>query len=262
MLLYLAAHILRAVRLAIIATPLLGISGRTAMLLHFSAAPIVTLVPLKFGELFRLQQLWIAGRSLPSAVISLLLDRLLDAAMLLLLLTWLVFTNAAGGTGAFIAVLNTAAILTAIIVLFLGPQILGSLQRYIVINHNTRTILKLLPIVNLLRRGTEQGSGLLRRQGGTLVILSAVIWMLEIGAVALFATHAASPEMQNSAHMLLIRVTQEWQIATSIGSDPALAASAASSLLTLLVIWPLVLHIYIKRLASEPLRRRDESYLV
>lgn len=64
MALYLLAHVLRALRLGIIAGPLLGASVRTTAALHFVCAPLVTVIPMKIGELVRLQQLWLIGRRL------------------------------------------------------------------------------------------------------------------------------------------------------------------------------------------------------
>ncbi len=257
MALYLLAHVLRALRLGIIAGPLLGASVRTTAALHFVCAPLVTLIPMKLGELVRLHQLWLIGRRLSGAVIALLIDRMLDATMLLGLLGWFALIgHPAIDQAHMVLVLTAAAVGLAGLVLVLGPSMLASLQRYVLIHHQSPALLRGLPMIDLLRRGADEGRVLVRRQGAPLLVISASIWMLELAAAAIFTTAVMDPGLRNPGLLLLARATQEWLIATSAGVDPAFAASAASGILVLLAVWPAAIWIYIRRIGAEPQRLR------
>lgn len=253
--LFLAAHALRAVRLAIVAGLLLGVSARTAALLHFATAPAVLLVPLKLGEALRLHQLWVASGRLAEAAITVVVDRVMDAIMLLLLVTWLAFSaSGLAGVGTLI-MLTGAAVAIAAVVLLLGPPTLRSLQAYVIVHHRRGLALRGLKWIDLGRRVTERGGFVLRRQGAPLLLLSAAIWTLELTAAGLVAVHTLEPGLQEAARFLLTRVTEEWRLAIGANVDPALAASAATGLLVLLAAWPLALSEYMRRLKGEPLRR-------
>lgn len=260
MALYLLAHVLRALRLGIIAGPLLGASVRTTAALHFVCAPLVTVIPMKLGELVRLQQLWLIGRRLSGAVIALLIDRMLDAMMLLGLLGWFALTShPVVSDSAAVIQLTTLAVGLAGVVLVLGPRMLASLQRYVLIHHQSPALLKALPMIDLLRRGADEGRVLVRRQGAPLLVISASIWMLELAAAAIFTSVALDPALRNPGLLLLARATQEWLIATGQGVDPAYAASAASGILVLFAVWPLAIWIYVRRIGAEPQRLRQSS---
>lgn len=262
MALYLTAHLLRAARLAIVASALLGVSARTTGLLHFATAPFVMLVPLKLGEGVRLHQLWVAGRRAPGAVIALLIDRTLDAVMLLALLISLSLSGQSlDGGAATVLWLTGAAAAAAGVAFVIGPRACASLQRYVVVHHRRRTSLRGLPFIDTLRRSLTEGAALLRKQGAALLVISVLIWGMELAAAALFATWALTPELRDAGVLLVTRTTQEWRAATGAGVDPALAASAAASLLVLLAVWPVALYVYISRLDAEPLRRTRASDL-
>ena len=111
--LYLASHGLRAVRLAIMAARILKLSARSGALVHLVTAPAVV-IPFKLGEVVRLHQLWYLGRSLPGAVLVLVVERFFDAAMLLLLLA--VVYAAQGPLGAEAVILFAATSVAVAIV--------------------------------------------------------------------------------------------------------------------------------------------------
>lgn len=257
MALYLLAHVLRALRLGIIAAPLLGTSVRSMVALHFVCAPLASLIPMKLGELFRLQQLWMLGRRLSGAIIALLIDRMLDATMLLGLLAWLALSGHSGlnGSHAVLQLTATAVGLTGL-VLVLGPRMLASLQRYVLIHHQSPGLLRMLPLIDMLRRGAEEGRVIVSRQGAPLLVITASIWLLELAAAALFTSAVLEPALRNPGILLLERATQEWQIATARGVEPAFAASAASSILVLLAVWPVMIWSYADRIETEAQRLR------
>lgn len=254
--LYLAAHGLRAIRLAMLAVPLLGVSARTAALLHVATAPATFLLPLKIGELARLHQLWFAGKRASGAVIVLLLERMLDAVMLLSLFLWATAGGApAHGGMAITMALTVAAVTIGAIVLLLGPSALASLQRYVVINHQSRHAIRALPLIDLLRLGIGDGAALMRRQGAQLLVVSALIWTLELLAAGLFVEWGGASALRETALLLLGRINQEWRALAGGAVDPAVAASASTSLMVLLLTAPAAIILYVRRLDWEPSRR-------
>lgn len=253
--LYLLAHGLRALRLAMLAVPLLGVSGRSAALLHLATAPVTLLLPLKLGELVRLHQLAVMSRQVANAVVVLVLDRMFDALLLIPIIILLAMTEPAFEVGAPVLVLTAAAAILSTIMVVLGPGVLGSLQRYIVIHHGNPRMLRRLPALDRLRRVTAEGAMVVRAQAAQLGLLSALIWTSELAAAWLFARFGASADGRSAGALLMDRLADASAALGLAGTDPALAASAGSGLLALLAIWPVALLLYFRRMGSEPRRR-------
>jgi len=259
MLLYLGAHALRAVRLAIIAGAILGVAARTAALLHLAAAPLVMLVPFKLGEFVRLHQLWVVGRRLPGAVVVLLIDRAMDAVMLLATLAWMGTSLPGMGAGTpLVFALALVAMGLLLATFLIGPEALAGLQRYIVLNHRHPAPLAALPLIDGLRRNVGAGGLLLRRHGALLLALSLMIWALELAGAAIFAAAVIDPVLGNPAGLLFARATREWHLLLGSGGEVAVTASASAALLSLLLVWPAALWFYLGRLEAGPVRRAGE----
>ena len=254
---FLLSHVLRAIRLTLITSSVLYVSGRTTSLMHFVTAPFGSILPYKLGEIVRLQQLWRTGRSFSGAIVVLLIDRVFDAVMLLGLLSWVIWTGQwlGGGAGTVMA-LTTLSIILALIIFSLGPHALSGIQRYIVVNHNHRTSISLLSILDMLRSVLADGGNTIRKHGSILLVLSLVIWAMEVAAASIFIFFGSS-EIENAAVFLTYRTTQEWSILTGASVDPAVSASVASGLCALLVVWPFALLYYLPRLHAEPLRKKQ-----
>jgi len=255
---YLAAHGLRAVRLAVLAGPLLGITARTAGLLHLVTAPLALLAPLKLGELFRLQQLAVTSGQLANSVLVLLLDRMFDALFLVPIMVALAVAHAPGEIEPATLWLTATAAVLPLVAVVLGPGLLAALQDYVVIHHLDPRALRLLPVLDALRRVTEAGALTARRQGLQLALLSVLIWGAELAATWLLARFVAG-STRDAGLLLTDRLVDLWGFLGGSGQDPALAASAAISLLALLLIWPIALLHYFRRVDFEPRRRRASA---
>jgi len=193
---YLGSHCVRAVRLAVMASRLLGISGRSSGLLHLVTSPSTMIIPFKLGEIFRLHQLWYLGRSFPGALIIILLERFFDGLMILVLLGIVYAYHGPLETGPLLLLAVTSlAVLAGLVVFVLGPGILRAIQHYVVLNHRNPKSLRHLGQLDGLRQITTRGADLFRAQGAVLLVLSLLIWGLEaLAATVLVFTYAGFAE--------------------------------------------------------------------
>lgn len=264
-LLYLASHGCRAVRLALLATPLLGTSGRSAALLQLVTAPAALVLPLKLGELLRFQQLHRLGaaRDWLLPLVVLVLDRLMDA-VLIVCLFGLVWIQSGGTTMLSGAVVLSMAMLTVAMILFgVLPGALTTLQRYILVNHQAALPRRALGTIDRLRHATTMGARQIAVQGGLVGIVSVAIWTLEFAGVSLLlmALAGAAPETaarhDGTAELLLARTAAEWGALAGLVDDPAMRLSATLGLAALATVWPLCLYLYLRRRRLEPMRARS-----
>lgn len=260
--LYLASHLLRAVRLALLATPVLGLSGRSAALLHIVTAPASLLLPFKLGEILRYQQLYSLGvkAGFMPPLIVLVLDRVLDAV--LIGLVFLLLLAIAPETAVFGNVIVLSLILIALAIMMFGfaPTALTALQRYVVTNHRAGLARRWLVVIDKLRIATRIGAQQIRDKAAALLVLSGAIWAAELAAMALVLwgwganAHPAALN-QSAAGLLLSRTASEWSVIYGLGHDPIVSLSAAIGLVTLAAIWPFALAVFLRRRVNEPMRQ-------
>ncbi len=260
-LLYLLSHGLRAARLAILATPILGISGRSAGLLHFVTAPAALLLPLKLGELLRFQQLNSLGAHghwlLP--VIVLILDRVLDAVFIVLL--YWIFASGAGVALPNAVILSIGLLVFAVVTFGVAPSALTALQRYILVNHQAALPRRWLALIDRVRGATQVGARQIRQLSGLALLISAAIWLAELAAMAVLLLALQSglatpaPEHRDAAAFLLARTASEWSVLMGLTHDPEVRIAAVLGLVSLLVVWPVALQLYLRRIRFEPMRR-------
>lgn len=248
--LYGFAHALRAARLALLAAPTLNMHVRTVVLLHFHTAPVSFVVPFKLGELYRWQQLAWLSRNPGGSLLIVLLDRMLDALVLLLALAAM-----AGVSGrmppstAVVAALLALATVLGLFVVLVAPGCLEALQAYILQNHSAPRARKVLRVVD-----TSRGmiSSVRERLHGNLMLLlslSAVIWMIESGMLVLLARQVDGvgsflPSML--AQMLFPPLTDGTVIVT-------VGLYRFACLLILLPLWAVATTFYLTRIRA-PLR--------
>ena len=250
---YVLSHFVRAIRLAMLAGPLLGVSGRTAIALHFATAPVALVLPFKLGELVRLQQLAVVGKSFPSAVVLVLLDRMFDAIFLVPIVLWVAAATAWHSVGTVVLLLTMASAIVPLIAVVLGPGMFGAVQDYIVLHHWNPRALRWLPTINALRQTLERGRDAIRGQWSQLALLSMVVWLSELIFVSLFMTGELIAELPSA---LLEKLNVVWVDFGSqvTGNAPGLVSLVG--LLTLLTAWPMTLASYARRRPTEPLRPR------
>lgn len=258
MLVYFLGHCLRAMRLCIISGRLLRMPARTIFLLHFATAPFAIIPPFKLGEIVRFYMLWTMSRKLSETIVTVLLDRLFDAIILSFLLAWLIINNHIDSimdeSTRVVQWMILAVTISAGICFLIGPRALSSLQRYVMIHHSGRNVLVSLILIDVFRKGTTSGEGLLRQQGALLMMITVLIWGLELVAAALFTPMAIFPEFHNAGVLLINRTVQEWHAAFFSFVDPALATSAASSILATFIVWPPSVYGYLTRIITPTSR--------
>ncbi|WP_157139765.1 lysylphosphatidylglycerol synthase domain-containing protein [Roseibium aggregatum] len=253
---YLASHCVRAVRLAIMASRLLGISGRSSALLHMVTSPGALVIPFKLGEILRLHQLWYLGKSFPGALIIILLERFFDGLMILALLGIVYAYHGPLATGPMVLLAVTSvAVLAGLVVFVLGPGILRAVQHYVVLNHRNPNSLRHLGQLDGLRQITTRGADLFRVQGPVLLVMSMVIWGLEALAATVLALTSAN-FVGTSGIVLLAERVFEGPVASFQG---AVGTWSSLCLLSLALVWPLAMWIYLPRVRNEPLRAQNRT---
>ena len=232
--LYGLSHLLRAVRLAIIAGPALNLRLRTVISLHFFTAPVSFIVPFKLGELFRLQQLAWLSQNRVGALIVLVMERMLDAFILLLVFATMFF----GADGlpprlTWLVWLLASISLLGIWATFVAPAGLEAMQTYVVRHHSSRPARRLLFYIDSARVMTMVASRVLRGHSLSLLTLSAAIWAAE-SAVIIILANAVDPGLPVSTSLLTLTVVSS----VAGQSLPAvMSLYEVVCLATLLLIW-------------------------
>jgi hypothetical protein len=228
---YLLSHVLRALRIAILSVDLLGVSGRTAALMHLVTAPMALAMLLKSGEIIRWHQLWRLSGSGLYAFIALLMERMFDS---LFPVPVLVMLLAMGSAPAALTVLTLLAASVPLIVLVVGPRLLTETQRYVVVNHDARGALQLLRHVDALRLLVARAALVARNRAPELGLLSCLIWLCEVAvcAILVHAVAGAGPGLGERAMELmgLRLVAPVW----SLEASALLGAAIATTLVALL----------------------------
>jgi hypothetical protein len=238
--LYLLSHLMRAFRLAILSVDMLGVSGRTTVLMHFATAPISLALPLKLGELTRLYELWRLSGTLVYSVVVLLVDRMYDSLFLVPLLVILLVQNDAAPA---LIVLTSVAAFVPLAVIVVGPRLMTEVQRYVVAYHNDTGTLRTLRGIDAVRRVVIHAAGVARQQAPTLVVLSLLIWLLEV-LVCLILVTAVGGAMGGTFDLLGSRLTETWW---TEGSDILIRAVIALTLIATLLPWPIAIALYFVR---------------
>ncbi len=259
--LYGVSHVLRAVRLALLAAPALGMHIRTIVLLHFHTAPVSFIVPFKLGELYRWQQLaWLSGSPIGSLVI-LLLERTLDAVVLLIVLAALIIV---GGQlpphTELLSTLLALATMLGLFAVFIAPGCLEAMQVYILRHHSAPRARRVLRVVDSTRTIAAGTNERLRGNIVLLFFLSAAIWTLEGGTLFVLAERFNRETSGFLTSMLTITLSPQPV------EGPAMAITnlyALVCLATLLLVWPAATILYILRIRfprrSLPARQKSLS---
>lgn len=246
--LYGFAHALRAARLALLAAPALNMHVRTVVLLHFHTAPVSFIVPFKLGELYRWQQLAWLSRNPGGSLLIVLMDRMLDALVLLLALAAVAGFGGRlpPGTAAIAGLLAFATVLGLFVVL-VAPGCLEALQAYILQNHSAPRARRVLRIVDASRLMISSVRERLHGNLMLLLSLSAVIWVIESGMIVLLAQQAGFGAFLPSFAQTLFPQHPD-------GTTLEVASLyRLTCLLTLLPLWGVATALYLTRIRS-PLR--------
>ena len=250
--LYLASHVLRAIRLAVIGVSIHKTSFRTLALLNLSIAPWSMIAPFKLDELIRVNELRTVNGSLTRALMTLIIDRSMDGPMFL---AFAVLLAAHGMNGiALFAGFFGLAMVAVTIGFFAASQILQFVQRYVFLYHYTPRAVHLLRIIHQLRLLAGQGRKTIASTAPILLLCTLAIWFLEIAAVGilLWIVTPGPVDLASAVSATLVRANSSWQ-ALLLGVPLGFPAALITTLFTagLLLVWPFAIWSYCKRRSTE-----------
>ncbi|MGY8523764.1 lysylphosphatidylglycerol synthase domain-containing protein [Paracidovorax citrulli] len=182
---YLGAHMLRALRLAIIAGGH-EISLRRLTSVHFATAGVSLLLPFKLGEVYRIFELSQVAGGLRRAVQTVWMERAFDVAALVVMM--LVVAVAPMGAAAVFAPLSAAAalfIVLTVITFVVLPGNLRTLSLFVIRRYRSERAVTALRALDGALRFVESGRQLLRNKQGVVGAVSAFIWALEVASFGL-----------------------------------------------------------------------------
>lgn len=248
-LLYFLSHFLRCIRLSLLAVPLLGMSVRTAVTLHLYTAPVALALPFKLGELFRVQQIYAASRQLTATLVMVVVERLLDASVLLIicimLYLWLDTPSERLETMMRLTILIN---LLAVVVFVVAPPALNSLQRYMVLRHTNLRARVLMASVDRIRATTRLGYDCISGSVPSFFLITALIWGTEVSAIGVLLSPEL-PMIPTALHTVIERVGAEWRWLLGFDTAPAiLLAASLISFATLVAVFPVAAFVYSRRL--------------
>lgn len=250
-LIYLTSHVLRALRLALLSMDMLGISGRTAALMHFATALFALVFPFKAGELLRLHQLWQLGGTAIYAVIVLLIDRMYDSLFLIPVLLILLMQSSAPPV---LTLFTLLAAFVPLVVVVIGPKLLSEVQRYVLVHHNNPRTLDLLPQIDTVRVLVVRAASVARRRAPELSLLSLLIWLSELLFCLILVNGSAGwlvASAGQAVELLGTRLVAPWW---DLGAQTLAGQALGLSILALLVPWPFLAYLYVRRQKGEPRR--------
>ncbi|WKZ85932.1 flippase-like domain-containing protein [Ralstonia pickettii] len=189
---YLFSHLLRALRLAMLAGSH-EVSLRRLTLVHFFTAGVSLLLPFKLGEAYRVLELRTVIGSMQRSLLTVWIERGFDVGALVLLMVCAV---AWSGTGA-VAMLPLAGVSAAFIVLtgvafVVLPENLQALSLFIIRRYRTERAVVVLRVVHTMLTFLRHGQRIIRGKYAVVSTISALIWLLELASFGLVLNAAGS----------------------------------------------------------------------
>jgi len=179
--LYLASHGLRIVRLAL----LIGgwrVGFRTVVAFHLMTAAVGLIAPLKLGELYRVAELGNLVGSFVRGVMIAWWERAFDVAAILIILAVALANTPPETHGMFygVAAIAGAFVLLTALIFFVAPENLRRVAVLIIRRYDHRWTVPVLQGIDALRRAIRQAPAMIDKKIASLLTLTALIWALEI----------------------------------------------------------------------------------
>ena len=251
--LYIFSHVLRAARLAVLSMNMLGISGRSAALMHFATSPLSLALPFKLGELVRLYELWRMSGTIVYAIIVLLIDRMYDS---LFLVPFLVVFVLMGNEASILIVFTLLAAVVPLTVIVIGPKLLTEVQRYVVTSHNNPRTLDVLRQTDAARLHVIHAARVSRNRAPELCVISLLIWLSELLICVLLVNAVTGGS--DPLGLLGERLVASWW---TVGAGTLAQSALAITLITVLLPWPLAVFLYLARRRNEPSRLNSQAHI-
>lgn len=181
---YLASHLVRIVRLALIASDA-RLSLRLLTRVHLFTSGVGLALPFKLGDGYRAGELALATGSAVRGISLVYVERLFDVAVILLLLAVAVGLGLADSS-AYGPVLLASLIFVSVtaLVLVLVPDNLRRISSYVIRRYDQEWTVVLLRRIAEVRGVLASTVAMLNGRYGSLFVLTVVIWVLEAMALA------------------------------------------------------------------------------
>jgi hypothetical protein len=181
--LYLFAHLARFARLGVL---LNANCLRKLLALHFYTAACSILIPLKLGELVRINELaWWTGNFWRGLLIV-WVERIFDVVALALMILFLLFETGIELRALRLLLLAIGAfIFLSLLVFFILPEQLFSLNLHVIRSYKGRKAVRILRVVDTAYDFLQQFRLLVAGKITTLSLLTALVWGLELAAMSL-----------------------------------------------------------------------------
>lgn len=186
---YFAAHIMRAVRLWV----LMG-AGRARHLLwmYVYTAACSALIPFKMGEFVRINEIAFFKGSYWRGLLIVWIERVFDVVMIGLISLFILVVDKADQADIVVLLwLMGIFVFITIIVFFVLPEQLCSLNLYVIRNYQGKKSIAILKLLDSMYVLFQQVRPILSRKMVTLSLLTFFVWSAEL--VALFSLFGQMP---------------------------------------------------------------------
>lgn len=179
-----AVHAAKMVRLYLVLMERRIAFGRF-VLLYLKTTFVNLIVPFKLGELFRIYCIGRETNKLQTGLLSVLIDRFFDTAVLLLFL--LPVQGFVTGRISGVAVILLAAVLFLLLVYLEFQPVYTYLNRYIILNKKSGRSMMVLKGLEYAHDWYEDARELVTGRSPLIFLFSCAGWLLEIGVLKLLA---------------------------------------------------------------------------
>ncbi|MDB5685594.1 MAG: hypothetical protein JWR77_183 [Rhizorhabdus sp.] len=208
---YLAGHVIRIVRLAL----LIGdsrLSLRQLIAVHFFTSAVNLGLPFKLGELYRIGELSTVAFGAFNALVAVWVERCFDISLVLLLLLLAIGFGPAS-SGAYLAVLLISLLFVTVtlVVVTLVPDNLRRLGNHIIRRYEADWTIEALRRIAQARGLFRQLSRMLQGRYASLAVCTLMIWMFEGLSLALILIGRATPSAPITGLLTFLSSTVEGQ---------------------------------------------------
>lgn len=186
---YFIAHLLRAARLGML---LKAQQMRKLLSLHFYTAACSAIIPLKLGELVRINEVSRWEENYCKGILIVWIERIFDVIVLSILALGFLLTggiDAMEGMWGLITIMFAFALLSVVLLLLI-PEQLEALNYHILRSYSGRKAVKILKITEAIGGILERVKPIISNKILTLSALTLLIWLSELGAMMLFLEHS------------------------------------------------------------------------
>lgn len=182
---YVLGHLLRALRLAVLVKePVVGTRGILSA--HVLTSGLGLLLPFKLGDLVRMRVLGVLMGSTTRGAVAVILERSLDVGVIIAI-SLVAAATTAGSTPLVtpLLVVSVVFVLATVAAVTVVPDYLRAVSLHLVRRSDTPRHVRLVVALERVMVVLDEAPKLLRRRTATLVVLTGLVWLAELAALAL-----------------------------------------------------------------------------